>query len=195
MTIPNLAEITVALKRGAVIGIPTDTVYGIAADPRNAIAVGRLFSIKGRPEGKPVGLLVTDIESALAMVELPQYAVEWAVSYWPGPLNLVGVATFDLPEGVGDRTRGTVGVRVPDLATTREILGAVGPLAVTSANRSGAGETLDELEARAALGDLVDIYVAGHCPGSVPSTTVDVTGRDPLLLRRGPLDLGLRFEA
>jgi tRNA A37 threonylcarbamoyladenosine synthetase subunit TsaC/SUA5/YrdC len=142
-----------------------------------------------------VGLLVADIESALAMVELPGYAVEWAKSHWPGPLNLVGIARFQLPEGVGDRTRGTVGVRVPDLPTTREILGAFGALAVTSANRTGENETLDETGARAVLGDLVDMYVAGHCPGAVSSTTVDVTGPKPVLLRKGPLDLGLIFEA
>jgi tRNA threonylcarbamoyl adenosine modification protein (Sua5/YciO/YrdC/YwlC family) len=195
MTTPSLEEISGALSRGAVVGIPTDTVYGIAADPRNSIAVGRLFSIKGRSEGKPVGLLAADIESALAIVELPGYAVDWAKSHWPGPLNLVGIARFQLPEGVGDRTRGTVGVRVPDLSTTREILGAVGPLAVTSANRTGENETLDETGARAALGDLVDMYVAGHCPGAVSSTTVDVTGSKPVLLRKGPLDLGLMFEA
>lgn len=190
MTASDPEEISEALRRGAVVGIPTDTVYGIAADPRNSIAVGRLFSIKGRSDSKPVGLLVADIESALAMVELPGYAVEWAKSHWPGPLNLVGIARFQLPEGVGDRTRGTVGVRVPDLSTTREILGAFGALAVTSANRTGENETLDETGARAALGDLVDMYVAGHCPGTVSSTTVDVTGPKPVLLRRGPLDLG-----
>ena len=98
MTTPRLEDITEALSRGAVVGIPTDTVYGIAADPRNSIAVGRLFAIKERSEGKPVGLLVADIESALAMVDLPGYAVEWARSHWPGPLNLVGVARFQLPE-------------------------------------------------------------------------------------------------
>lgn len=191
MTTPSLEQVIAALSRGAVVGIPTDTVYGIAADPRNSVAVGRLFAIKERSEGKPVGLLVADIESALAMVELPEYAVEWAMSYWPGPLNLVGFARFDLPEGVGERTRGTVGVRVPDLAVTREILDAFGALAVTSANRSGESETLDETEARTALGDLVDLYVVGRCPGAVSSTTVDVTGPDPVLLRPGPLDLGL----
>jgi L-threonylcarbamoyladenylate synthase len=192
MTTPNLEEISEALSRGAVVGIPTDTVYGIAADPRNSIAVGRLFAIKGRSEGKPVGLLVADIESALAMVDLPGYAVEWARWHWPGPLNLVGVARFELPGGVGDPARGTVGVRVPDHSTTREILGACGPLAVTSANRSGEVETLNEVEARAVLGDLVDMYVAGRCPGAISSTTIDVTGAQPVLLRRGPLDLGLK---
>ena len=194
MKIPMLREITEALGRGSVIGLPTDTVYGVAADPRNPSAVARLFSIKGRPEDKPVGLLVADLESALGIVDLPDYAVRWAESLWPGPLNLVGVARFDLPERVGDHRKGTVGVRVPNHATTRGILRAFGPLAVTSANRSGAHETLDEDEARADLGDLVDIYVAGRCPGAISSTTVDVSGRDPVLLRKGPLDLGLKFE-
>ena len=138
-----------------------------------------------------MGLLVSDVESALGIVALPEYAVDWTRTHWPGPLNLVGTAKFDLPEGVGDRVRGTVGVRVPDFATTREILSAFGPLAVTSANPSGAAETLDETEARAALGDLVDVYVVGHCPGAMSSTTVDVTGAKPTLLRQGPLDLGL----
>ena len=194
MKISTLREITEALGRGAVVGLPTDTVYGVAADPRNPSAVARLFSIKGRPEGKPVGLLVADIESARGIVDLPDYAVRWAGSFWPGPLNLVGVAKFELPAGVGDRVKGTVGVRVPLHTTTTEILGAFGPLAVTSANPSGGEETLDDASARAALGDLVDLYVVGQCPGAVSSTTVDVTGPEPVLLRKGPLDLGLSFK-
>ena len=174
--------------------MPTDTVYGIGADPHNAVAVGRLFSIKGRSETKPVGLLVADIDSALEIVELPDYAVEWAKSFWPGPLNLVAVARSVLPEGVGDADRGTVGVRVPDHVTARDILRAFGPLAVTSANRTGEQETLDDVDARAVLGDLVDLYVVGRSPGAVSSTTVDVTGPKPILLRKGPLDLGLTLR-
>jgi L-threonylcarbamoyladenylate synthase len=195
MKIPTLTETIEALGRGAVVGLPTDTVYGLAADPHNPSAVARLFSIKGRPDEKPVGLLVADLDSALGIVDLPEYAVRWARSFWPGPLNLVGVAKLELPGGVGDRVKGTVGVRVPDHPTTRAILSAYGPLAVTSANRSGGEETLDDASARAALGDLVDLYVVGECPGAVSSTTVDVTGPEPVLLRKGPLDLGLTFEA
>lgn len=194
MKISTLREITEALGRGAVVGLPTDTVYGMAVDPRNPAAVARLFSIKHRQEDKPVGLLVADLDSALRIVDLPDYAVRWARSFWPGPLNLVGVSRSELPAGVGDRVKGTVAVRVPDLATTIEILSAFGPLAVTSANASGAKETLDEASARAILGDLIDLYVVGRCPGGVSSTTVDVSGPDPVLLRKGPLDLGLKFE-
>ena len=188
-------DIAGALGRGEVVGIPTDTVYGIAADPHNRIAVGRLFAIKGRADSKPVGLLVSELDSALEVVALPGYALEWARSFWPGPLNLVGIARSVLPDGVGDPSRGTVGVRVPDHPTARAILTAFGPLVVTSANESGGPETLDEVEARAALGDLVDLYVAGRCPGAVSSTTVDVTGPTPVLLRKGPLDLGLGVES
>jgi L-threonylcarbamoyladenylate synthase len=195
MKTPAVEDIVNALRRGAVVGIPTDTVYGIAADPHNADAVGRLFSIKARSENKAVGLLVADLASALEVVELPGYALEWARSFWPGPLNLVGIARLELPAGVGDHALGSVGVRVPDHPITKQILGAFGPLAVTSANRSGEQETVDEAEAQAALGDLVDMYVAGHCPGSEASTTVDVSGIKPVLLRAGPLDLGLSFEA
>ena len=189
MKTPAVEDIENALRRGAVVGIPTDTVYGIAADPHNADAVGRLFSIKGRSENKAVGLLVADLVSALEMVELPGYALEWARSFWPGPLNLVGIARLELPAGVGDHAMGTVGVRVPDHPTTKQILGAFGPLAVTSANRSGEREALDDVDARSVLGDLVDLYVVGRSPGAVSSTTVDVTGPKPILLRKGPLDL------
>jgi L-threonylcarbamoyladenylate synthase len=194
MKISNLREITEALGRGAVVGLPTDTVYGVAADPSSPSAVARLFSIKQRQEDKPVGLLVADLDTALRIVDLPEYAVRWARSFWPGPLNLVAVTRLELPAGVGDQMKGTVGVRVPDHATAIEILSAFGPLAVTSANPSGGEETLDDASARAALGDLIDLYVVGDCPGGVSSTTVDVSGPDPVLLRKGPLDLGLKFE-
>jgi L-threonylcarbamoyladenylate synthase len=191
LSIPTLDAISEALSRGEVIGLPTDTVYGVAADPRHHNAIARLFALKGRPEDKPVGLLVADANAALEMVDLPEYAVTWARSFWPGPLNLVGLARFELPEGVGDHHRGTVAVRVPDHPIAREILAAYGPLAVTSANRSGGPETLDHASARATLGDLVDLYVEGRCPGAVSSTTVDVTGSKPVLLRKGPLALEL----
>ena len=187
----TLDEISGALRRGEVIGLPTDTVYGVAAGPRHPEAIERIFTLKGRPHDKPIGLLVADSPAASEMVELPGYAVEWTRTFWPGPLNLVGLARFDLPEGVGDRNRGTVAVRVPDHPVTRQILAAYGPLAVTSANRSGGPETLDHVAALAALGDLVDLYVEGRCPGAVASTTVDVTGPEPVLLRKGPLHLEL----
>ncbi|MGH8928120.1 MAG: L-threonylcarbamoyladenylate synthase [Acidimicrobiia bacterium] len=179
------------LRRGGVVGVPTDTVYGIAADPRHGRATKRLFTLKGRPDRKPVGLLVSDAVAAASMIEVPDYALGWVTKYWPGPLNLVGTALFELPEGLGDHARRTIGVRVPDHPVIMALLGEFGPLAVTSANRSGGPEALNEMEARAALGEGVDLYLPGSCPGAVSSTTVDVTGPAPILLRPGPLDLGL----
>jgi tRNA threonylcarbamoyl adenosine modification protein (Sua5/YciO/YrdC/YwlC family) len=179
------------LQRGEIVGIPTDTVYGVAADPRNPTAIARLYEIKRRSPDKPIGLLVADARDARTMVELPDYAIVWAGLYWPGPLNLVARATFPLPPGVGDAARNTVGVRVPDHPAALEVIRCFGPLAVTSANLARQAETLDDVQARAALGERVAFYLPGQCPGAVASTTVDVTGPEPVLLRRGPLDLGL----
>ncbi|HKX75765.1 MAG TPA: L-threonylcarbamoyladenylate synthase, partial [Acidimicrobiia bacterium] len=130
------------LREGRVVGVPTDTVYGLAADPLQPLAVEALFELKGRDRSKPVGLLVADASTAQAWVQLPEYAVPWAERFWPGPLTLVGHPRRTLPEGVGDHQRHTVGVRVPDHPVIRQLLEAWGPLAVTSANRSGEAETL-----------------------------------------------------
>jgi len=180
------------LRAGEVVGVPTDTVYGVAADPHHPAAVAALFILKGRRDTKPIGLLVADVEVALAMVALPLYAVEWTRVYWPGSLTLVAKSNSTLPEGVGDRRRRSVGVRVPDHPVTLSLLQAFGPLAVTSANLAGGPETLDESAARITFGDRVPFYLRGTCPGATASTVVDVTRHRPRILRAGPIDLGLR---
>jgi tRNA threonylcarbamoyl adenosine modification protein (Sua5/YciO/YrdC/YwlC family) len=172
-----------------VVGVPTDTVYGIAADPRAEEAVATLFALKGREPGKPIGILVAGIDEAQELVDLPLYALDWADRHWPGPLTLVAGSRRPLPPGVGDRARNTVGIRVPDHPLTLALLTAFGPLAVTSANRAGGSETLDETEAAATLGTAVTLYLPGRCPGPVASTVVDVTRARPRILRRGPLTL------
>lgn len=187
----NLKLALYHLSQGAVIGLPTDTVYGIAADANNEAAVARLFGLKSRPLDKPIGLLVADAETALRIVNVPDYAVVWIGRHWPGPLNLVARAILPLSRGIGDLEHMTVGVRVPNHPVTLTLLQAFGPLAVTSANRSSGPETLNEREAEIVFGDLVAFYLPGECPGAVSSTTVDVTGPTPRLLRKGPLDLGI----
>jgi len=179
------------LRAGGVVGTPTDTVYGIAADPRRADAVALLFTLKGRRGTKPIGLLLANSDEVLSQVELPLYALEWTEQYWPGPLTLVARALGTLPDGVGDRRRRTVGVRVPNHPVALELLGAFGPLAVTSANLAGAPETRNEVEAEAALGDRVAFYLPGTCPGLVASTVVDVSRAKPRILRPGALELDL----
>lgn len=195
MEVDNLKLAADLLSEGAVVGVPTDTVYGIAVDADDEHAVIRLFALKRRPLSKPIGLLVADFATAQRLVSLPDYALDWIKEHWPGPLNLVGRARLRLPPGIGDPDLKTVGVRVPNHPVTLALLAEVGPLGVTSANISGGEETLNELEAERVLGQGVAFYLPGECPGAMSSTTVDVTGSAPKLLRKGPLELGLRFEA
>jgi tRNA threonylcarbamoyl adenosine modification protein (Sua5/YciO/YrdC/YwlC family) len=177
------------LRAGDVIGLPTDTVYGIGADPRHPQAVVRVFALKGRSLEQPIGLLVADLETALEAVELPEYARLWASLHWPGPLNLVARPKKSWPPGVGDAS--SLAVRVPDHETALELLAAAGPLAVTSANRSGGAETLNDVEAASVFGIDVPFYLAGEARGGEASTTIDVRSDEPVLLRPGPLDLGI----
>jgi len=176
-----------ALQSGEVVGLPTDTVYGIGADPMSEAAVTRLFELKGRPDHKPIGLLVGSLEQAEAIGEISGAAADLAAAHWPGALTLVVVPKVILADWVGDAQRQTVGLRVPDHPVTLELLGAVGPLAVTSANVSGDAESLSHDEARAVFGDRVSVYVEGRSPGGESSTVVDVTGAEVVLLRQGPV--------
>ena len=184
-----IEQALIHLRAGHVIGLPTDTVYGIGADPHDLQAVTRLFVLKGRSPKEPIGLLVADLEAALEVVELPDYARLWASLHWPGALNLVARPRATWPSGVGDAE--SLAVRVPDHETALALLAAAGPLAVTSANRSGEAETLNDHEAASIFGTAVTFYLKGESSGGVASTSVDVRYDSPALLRRGPLDLGI----
>jgi tRNA threonylcarbamoyl adenosine modification protein (Sua5/YciO/YrdC/YwlC family) len=179
-----------ALGRGVIVGVPTDTVYGLAIDPFNEAAVARLFELKGRPAGKPIGLLVASVEQAEIVAEIKGTARELAQRYWPGALTLIVRPRVVLSNWVGDEQSSTVGVRVPDHPTTLGLLNETGPLAVTSANVSNGAETYNHTEAEAVFGDRVAFYVEGTCPGGVASTVVDATSDDIVVLREGALNLG-----
>lgn len=184
----TIIEVAVqALGEGDVVGMPTDTVYGLAADPQNPAAMDRLFELKGRPEAKPVGLLVASVGQALELVQLDRSAQALAARHWPGPLTLVARPLVVLPSWVGHRITRSVGVRVPDHPAALELLTAFGPLAVTSANRSGEREARSDDEAERIFGDEVAVWVPGDCPGGTASTVVDVTGPKPVVLRAGPV--------
>jgi tRNA threonylcarbamoyl adenosine modification protein (Sua5/YciO/YrdC/YwlC family) len=176
-----------AVRSGAVIGLPTDTVYGIGADPLNQQAVTRLFELKGRPEYKPIGLLVASVAQASEIGEIEGDAVELARRHWPGALTLVVVPKVILADWVGDQQQETVGLRVPDHPLAIELLSQVGPLAVTSANRSGEPEAMSDVEARALFGDRIPIYLEGTSPGGEASTVVDASGARLAVLRQGPV--------
>lgn len=186
MSSDEIAAAAAAVARGEVVGVPTDTVYGIAADPWNENAVATLFELKGRPDDKPVGLLAASASQAAEIADIgPARAL--TERYWPGALTLVLRPVVVIPDWIGSASVRAVGVRVPDHDGLRRLLGMTGPLAVTSANRSGESETLDEVGARAVFGDRVAVFVPGRCPGGVASTVVDATGPDLVVLRAGPI--------
>ncbi len=181
-----LDEAEQRLRSGEVVGVPTDTVYGLAVDPWSESGVSTLYDLKGRPRGKPIGLLAGSVEQVEAIVELGP-GRDLAHRHWPGALTLVVRPHVLIPDWIGDKALGTVGVRVPDHRLLLALLGRMGPLAVTSANTSGGEESLDETVAREAIGDRVGLYIPGRCPGGTASTVVDVTGPEPTVLRPGPI--------
>ncbi len=178
-----------AIGSGQVVGLPTDTVYGVGADPSNAGAVDLLFRLKGRRPDNPLGLLVATIDQAHEVAEMNDVGLELARLHWPGPLTLVMTSRIALADGVGDHGRNTIGVRVPDHAVAIDLLKVAGPLTVTSANTSGGPETHSDDEARAVFGNRVAVYLQGTCPGGTASTVVDVTGSRPVTIREGPITL------
>jgi len=184
-----IEEAVEAIHSSQVVGIPTDTVYGLAADPQEREAVSRLFEIKGRPEHKPVGLLIASVEQAKTIGEIDGVGEELARAHWPGPLTMVVTPRVVLYDWVGDAYLRTVGIRVPDHSVARELLERIGPLVVTSANRSGGKEVMSDIEARRIFGEEVAVYVEGRCPGGEASTVVDVTGGQPVILRKGPVSI------
>jgi L-threonylcarbamoyladenylate synthase len=174
-----------ALAQGLPIGIPTDTVYGLAADPFRAGATDRIFAAKRRPRDVNLPLLVSGVQQALSVsTAVPALALELMARYWPGPLTIVIPAKAGLAADLGDDDM-TVGVRAPDHPVPLALCAAVGPLATTSANRHGEPPMTTAAELDAAFADALPLVLdGGVCAGS-PSTVVDCTGRELKLLREG----------
>lgn len=189
---PALAAAERVLRDGGLVVIPTETVYGIACRPDDAAATDRLFEAKARPRDLNLAVLAATAEEALALVVGNPFAEALAARLWPGPLTMV-LARGERSAGWAlGKDPATVGVRVPDIPVARALLARTGPLAVTSANRSGEppAETPEGL--RAAFGDSVAVYLAvapGAEAGSgAPSTVIDVTEPPRIrLLRAGAL--------
>ncbi|WP_147944376.1 L-threonylcarbamoyladenylate synthase [Microbispora sp. CSR-4] len=184
----GLAEAISTVRRGELVVLPTDTVYGIGADAFTPSAVNALLEAKGRGRDIPVPVLVGTVRAANALVEsLGTYGQDLVDAFWPGPLTLILRANRSLSWDLGD-TRGTVAVRMPLHPVALDLLKETGPMAVSSANRSGnpPPTTVDEAEEQ--LGDAVDVYLdAGPCADSVPSTIVDLTTAVPRVLRKGAI--------
>ena len=184
-----LTEATEALQRGEVVVIPTDTVYGIAANAFEPTAVAALLAAKGRGRDVPPPVLVPNpgVLDALA-VDVPAWAKALAEEFWPGALTIVCRQQPSLQWDLGD-TKSTVAVRVPDNELAREILDRTGPLAVSSANKHGMPAATDADQAEEMLGEDVSVIVdGGAAAGGEASTIVDATGPDPKVLRWGAID-------
>ena len=174
------------VRRGELVVLPTDTVYGLGTDAFSPEAVGELLAAKGRGRDLPVPVLVGSPRTLDGIATgLSKRARELVEAFWPGGLTVVARAQPSLRWDLGD-TDGTVAVRMPLHPVAIELLQATGPMAVSSANISGKppATTLDE--AIEALGEAVSVYLDGGPSGDpVPSTIVDVTGPAPRLLRAG----------
>jgi L-threonylcarbamoyladenylate synthase len=180
-----------AVQRGRLVILPTDTVYGIGADAFSTDAVGRLLAAKGRGRQMPPPVLVSARTTLAALaVGVPAWAEALVDAFWPGPLTVVLRQQPSLQWDLGE-TRGTVAVRMPDHPVALELLARTGPLAVSSANRTGLPAATDAGSADAMLGELVRVTLdAGPTPGPAPSTIVDCTGERPRVLRRGVVTVG-----
>ncbi len=179
-----------AVQRGRLVVLPTDTVYGVGADAFSPEAVKRLLDAKGRGRHMPPPVLVSARTTLDALaVGVPDWARVLVDTLWPGPLTLVVRQQASLQWDLGE-TRGTVAVRMPDHEAALELLSRTGPLAVSSANRTGLPAATNADDAEAMLGELVRVLLdGGPTPGPVPSTIVDCTGPRPRILREGLLDV------
>jgi L-threonylcarbamoyladenylate synthase len=184
--VAGIAEAEASLRKGDLVVIPTDTVYGLAADAFSATGVTSLLTAKGRGRQMPPPVLVGTVRAANALVEdLSITGKDLIDEFWPGGLTLVMRANRTLIWDLGD-TRGTVAIRMPLHELALDLLKETGPLAVSSANRTGVPPATTAADAEAQLGEAVAVYLdAGPCPGPVPSTIVDLTGPVPRLLRAG----------
>ena len=181
---------SLAVQRGQLIVIPTDTVYGIAADAFDADAVTALLAAKGRGREMPPPVLISAATTLDALaIDIPDYARALVKEFWPGPLTVVCKQQASLRWDLGD-ARGTVAIRMPDHEVTLELLERTGPLAVSSANKHGQLPARDIDAAEEMLGEDVALLVdAGPTLDNDPSTIVDVTTSPGRVLRRGVLSL------
>jgi tRNA threonylcarbamoyl adenosine modification protein (Sua5/YciO/YrdC/YwlC family) len=191
----GIDEAASAVLRGELIVLPTDTVYGVGADAFSAAAIDALLAAKGRDRSMPVPVLVGSQPMVDALVDdFSEVGRALTEKFWPGALTLVVRHTTHLAWDLGD-TKGTVAVRMPDHEITLEVIGRTGPLATSSANRSGHAPATTMLDARLQLGAAVSVYLDGGPSGeAVASSIVDVTGETPRLLRTGALSLAALRE-
>ena len=182
----GLAAAAAAVGRGALVVIPTDTVYGVGCDAFDPAAVDALLQAKGRGRDAPPPVLVGDVATLDGLATgVPSYARQLVEAFWPGGLTVVLTAQPTLAWDLGE-TGGTVALRMPLHPVALELLERTGPLAVSSANTTGDPAALSAEAAREMLGGSVAVYLdGGSCLDDLASTIVDCTGGGPVLLRAG----------
>ncbi|QIK84983.1 threonylcarbamoyl-AMP synthase [Sanguibacter sp. HDW7] len=187
---PALDETVAAVQRGAVVVLPTDTVYGVGADAFSPAAVAAVLAAKGRGRQMPPPVLVPDARTLDGLATDVSDDVRALVeAFWPGGLTVICRAQPTLAWDLGE-THGTVALRMPDHPTALALLRRTGPLAVSSANLTGQPAALEVADAAAQLGDAVAVYLdGGPVPGGVASTIVDATGDVPVVVREGAISL------
>ena len=189
----GIRQAKAALERGELVVLPTDTVYGIAANAFSPSAVARLLKAKGRGRNSPPPVLIAGAHQLEALAsQIPSVASSLAEKYWPGALTMVLSAQPALDWDLGE-TRGTVALRVPDHPVTLELIREFGPIAVSSANLHGAPAATDCENAVSQLGESVSVYLnSGPSAIGSPSTILDLTPlalKDPVrVLREGAID-------
>ena len=183
----ELMEAVDLLKGGCLVVYPTDTLYGLGADPYDAEAVRRLYRVKRRPRTEPMSLVVGDREEAERLAYLLEPGRRLWKAFLPGPLTLLLPAKPEAPPPPVTH-EGVVGLRCPKQAIPRALAAEFGPITTTSANRHGAPAPVRVEEAVGQLGIDVDLYIdAGPSPYGVPSTIVDLSRDPPTVKREGAL--------
>ena len=194
----DFAAAVAALRNHGVVAYPTETFYGLGADPRSAEAVRNVFAVKGRPPNQPLPLIASDAEQIADHVgTMTPLAQRLASHLWPGALTLIIPASPRLSEEVHLST-GKVAVRVPAHVVARAFAAAAGhAITSTSANLSGKPPASMPDDVATMFGDAIDVLIdAGATPAGLPSTIIDATGPSPVLVRAGvvPWDRVLKFS-
>ncbi|MEA2173439.1 MAG: L-threonylcarbamoyladenylate synthase [Blastocatellia bacterium] len=193
----ELAARTIAA--GGVLAFRTDTFYGLGADPFNPLALRKIYALKGREDGKPLLVIISDAAITERLMAAQSKLFEAvAARHWPGPITLVGQARQEIPEELTAGT-GTIGVRLPDDEPVREFVRAMGgALTATSANPSGTSPARTALEVEDYFPNGLDLIIdTGPAPGGLPSTVLDASGPTARLIREGAVsreELGETLE-
>lgn len=181
----SLEKAAEAVRNGGVIVFPTDTLYGLGADPRQPQAVRRLLATKERDEGKGLPVLLARAEDANVLVEPNSLLDDLAAAFWPGALTIVVKAREPVDELLLGPGR-TLGLRVPGSKLTRRLIEMAGSFLIgTSANRSGRPPAVTAVEAHDSLGGSVDYVLDGGPVGGAASTVLDISKGRPVILRSG----------